>query len=233
MKNLLAFILTIFFNLTLIAQNGKEFTVGPVAKTNGIGAGFSFVAKEYPRFRHGVSLDINNLKHGKEIRIQNQKSVSPRTYFYGKQYRAVQFNPSYQFFSKAGTSGRNAAALSYGFELGPSFALLRPVYLIVLNFDEPEGNTPHIEEYDPTIHDNQDEILGDAGWQKGFDQLSLRVGLHSGFLVNIDFDQDYFRKRIQAGASMDFYFSDLQIMYQNQNKFFGSVFIRYQIGKSR
>jgi hypothetical protein len=118
-------------------------------------------------------------------------------------------------------------------EVGPSFAVLRPVYLVVLNFDEPENLSPKVEPYDPVQHDNQDEILGDAGWQRGFRELSLKTGIHVSALVNIDWDQDYFRKRLQTGLSLDYFFRDLGIMYRSSNQIFGSFFIRYQIGRSR
>ncbi|MBR9861516.1 hypothetical protein GYB22_12395 [bacterium] len=235
MKKSFSILTTLLLCISSFAQSGDgaQFTLGPMVKTNGFGLSGSGYFHQEVKTAHGFSFQISSLKHSREFRIQNQLSISPKTYFYGKLNRAFQFNPSYQFIIKEGVSGRNAASLSYGFEIGPSFAFTRPVYLIVMDLSKDEGPTPMVEQYDPAIHSNQDEILGDAGWTKGFNSMQLNTGIHIATFFNLDWNQDYFRKRLNTGISLDYYFRDLQLMHKNQNRVFGSIFITYQLGKNR
>lgn len=235
MKKSLLVILALLVCSTIQAQHreGTDFTIGPFVKTNGYGIGSSAILKKSETLDHGLSLQISTLKHSRETRVQNDMIISPKTYFFGKQYRAFQVNPSYQILLKEGVSGRNAASLKYGLEIGPSFAFLRPVYLVVMDFDQNENLRPIVEPYDPIKHDNQEEILGDAGWERGFSELSMKAGIHIGAFLNMGWDQNHFRKRLQTGLAMDMYFQDLGIIYKNKNQVFGSIFITYQIGKNR
>ena len=163
-------------------------------------------------------------------KVQNGIIPNPVPYVYGKAHRALQFNSAFFWAHETSSSNRHSPKLYIGMEAGPSFAILRPVNVYFLELDQQENPRQVLREYDQEVHNQQEYILGDGGWTKGFNDLSLRAGIHTAVFIQLDGERDFRFRGLRTGLSVDYYPQDLQILYNNDNRLFGTLFLSYQIG---
>ena len=211
---------------------GSQFSIGPMLKTNGAGIAAQYCFKNNVASSHGISFSLSNLKHMKEAKIKNELMPNPLPYVYGKAKRASQLNIAYQWNKSIGAS-INSPSLSLGAELGPSIAFLRPVEVYFLELDPQENPRQVIKSYDQNVHSQQEFIIGDAGWNRAFAQTSIKLGLHTALFLQLNSERDFRTRSLKAGISLDYYPSDLEMLFDNENKVFSSLFLVYQLGTMR
>ncbi|MFY0644025.1 MAG: hypothetical protein JXR19_06125 [Bacteroidia bacterium] len=226
------FILTLSWSFAQSPYSGSQFSIGPYLKTNGAGISAEYRLQTKSNTSHSLSFGLTNLKHMKEAKIRNSLMPNPLPYVYGKAFRATQLNAAFQLNR---TFGSNIASprLSLAVELGPSFAFLRPVQVYFLELDPHENPRQTIRSYNQEVHGQQEFIIGDAGWNRGFSQTTLKLGIHSAIYLQLDSERDFRTRGIKAGISLDYYPNDLQMLFENENKVFSSLFLVYQLGTVR
>jgi hypothetical protein len=151
----------------------KYFTVGGGAHNLGW-----FVSGRYGLSKTKNSdliyeFDLWRTKHPKEVRVQNQQFVNPKSYTYGK------LNDMYNTHFGIGTQRvifdkgeKRGVEVRYHLSGGASMAVLIPVYLEVLyasNPSDPLRFVTRTELYDPSRH-VADNIFGGAPFGTGFSE---------------------------------------------------------------
>ncbi len=236
MQRAVSLIIAIVFALNVQSQNNwlsgekPSFSAGPYLKTNGFGLSSEFSILQEQRNQFGVHLSLSNLKHSKEVKVQNGIIPNPIPYVYGKAKRALQFNTAWAWLRETSVNSNHSPRLFTGFEVGPSIAILRPVQVYFLELDQQENPRQVLRKYDQNVHAQQEYILGDGGWTKGFSDLEINIGIHSAIYLQLDGERDFRYRGLRAGLSIDYYPKDLGILYNNDNRLFGSLFLSYQFG---
>jgi hypothetical protein len=135
---------------------------GLVIRTNGWGGSYVKGMNKGAFKIRQVSYDFNFVKHEKEIKSYFQ-DPSARPYVFGKQNAMYNFKLNYGYKKVMAEKLRKSGVqVSYTWGLGPSLALLRPIYLEVLIIDPNlNGYSLSTEKFDPNKHyvDNNDSPL--------------------------------------------------------------------------
>lgn len=179
MKRLITISLLFFFSLTGVRAQfdeviyDREFTYGITTNTNVFFAGFSFKYSWFltKEVNHHIGFELSNLKHPKEERYTN---LFGNTFIYNKQYFVFPLRANYGrefvLFRKTPYEGMQ---MSLNVAVGPTFALVKPYYVI---YDR--GDSQRQEPYDPAIHDDENRILDGGGIFRGLDRGRFELGLH-------------------------------------------------------
>lgn len=180
--------------------------------------------------------DLWRTRHPKEIRISNPSFINPRSYVLGKLNDAFFLHVGYGtqrlIFDKSEKSG---VEVRYQLSIGPSFALLKPIYLDILyplNPNEPRNLTTRSERYDPTRH-FENNIYGSSRFSSGLDELNILPGLYAkgGFI----FEWGAFTEEIkilEAGLAVDIFPQGVPVMaFVPERQFFISFYLGFHLGK--
>lgn len=205
----------------------EQFSVGPTASTTGLGLSLSSKIKAHEN--QYFNFDIKTLHDTKEAKVQNPNYTNPRPYIYGKQNSASVVSSSYSFYSLLGQSTASSPSVKLGFSVGPSIAFVRPYYVYVQEYDN-SSQTPKLMRQDPENEPLQNNILGYAGWNTGLDEIKQQFGINAEVNLLTEWDQKYRLGRLKAGVRVDYFFTDLNLLYKNKNQLFTSFFATYQIG---
>ncbi len=180
--------------------------------------------------------DIWRTRHPKEIRMSNPQFINPRPYVFGKLNDLFLLHIGYGqqrlIFDKSEKSG---VEVRYQWSLGPSVALLKPVYLDILypvNPNDPFLLTTRTERYDPSRH-FENNIYGSSRFATGIDEVAVQPGIYAkGGMI---FEWGAFTEEVrvlEAGLSVDFYPQRLPVMSGTTNpQFFFSFYLGFQLGK--
>ena len=174
----------------------------------------------------GWEIDWGNIRHPKEVKFRSQFHVnSTRSYVYGKLngFSTLRFGFGRDKILVDKTD-KGTISISWITMGGPSFGMLKPVYLEIEYKDEQGGKIYSTERYDPEIHDYVN-ISGKAPFFTGIEKTSLRMGAY--FKTGFSFDFHITDKKIttlEVGAIVDYFpsfglYNDekVPIMYQVEN----------------
>lgn len=217
----------------------KEMYGGPIAHGDGWGLQFWYGKYRTAADRHLFGFEVVGMKHPKEIKSYNPYYEDSRGYFYGKLNSLLILRPAYgrkhRITEKIRKSG---VELNYVWAVGPSLALLKPVYLqIGHRIDERDG-PPYdsiIEErYDPEKH-FANNIFGRASWFRGFGEMGIQPGVHGRLALNVEYAGDNTGIRaLEAGATMDAFPGPIPIMAEvdgvTNKRFFLQFYLALQFG---
>ena len=187
-------------------------------------SGYSFLMGDF---------QLLNMRHPKEVRSVNPFSDNNSGYIYGK-LNAL-------FIARSGIGirktlnakeGKGGVEVSWSGFVGASWALYKPVYLTIYEFDDQNGVSENIEKYDPNKH-YPDNIAGRASGLKGWNELKIQPGLYASFALDFEFGKMPDRlKIVEAGAGVDAFPKAIPIMAFNESpRYFLSFFIRFLFGK--
>lgn len=192
----------------------SEMYGGPMIHGHGWGVTFQYGKYVTARNRQLYGIDIVSMKHPKEIKSFNPNYQDARGYFYGKLNSMLVIRPTFgrkhQITDKI---RRGGVEVNYVWGIGPSLALLKPVYLEV---GKPSFPYQYIvtERYDPAEH-FADNIFGRASWFKGLGEVSLYPGAFGRFAFNFEYaGTNTGIRALEAGVSMDAYAVKLPQMAQ-------------------
>ena len=108
----------------------REMYGGPIVHGDGWGLQFWYGKYRTAADRHLVGVEIVGMKHPKEIKSYNPFYEDSRGYFYGKLNSLLILRPTYgrkhRLTEKIRKSG---VEVNYVWGVGPSLALMKPVYL--------------------------------------------------------------------------------------------------------
>jgi len=214
----------------------KEMLGGIMIHGDGWGVNFYHGRHTTAKDRRMLGVEIASMKHPKEIKSFNPFYEDSRGYFYGKQNTMLILRPTFggkhQIADKIRRSG---VEVNYVWGIGPSLALIKPVYLQIGKPDNFPYDIIVTERYDPAVHDIQN-IFGRASWFNGFGEMRIYPGGFGRFGFNFEHSgQASGIKAIEVGASMDAYPVVIPIMAELddvQNKqFFFQFYLAMQFGK--
>jgi hypothetical protein len=208
----------------------REIYGGPVVHGDGWGGQFWYATYSTARVRNLYGFELVGMKHPKEIKSYNPYYEDSRGYYFGKSNSLLIIRPGfgrkYRLTEKIRRSG---VEVNYLWSLGPSLALLKPVYLqIGYRIDEreiPPYDNIIEERYDPERH-FANNIFGRASWFRGLGELSVRPGVFGRMAMNFEYAGDNTGVRaLEVGTTVDVYPAQLAIMAEgsgvrNKNVFF-------------
>lgn len=201
----------------------RERSFGIMIYQKSFGFNFRTAWVKNKNVAHVFEYDFLNMKHPKELRIINQtQSANPgNPYIYGKLNVAL-FN-RFGYGNKIRLSDKilnNSIGTSMIISGGPTIALLKPIYLDILYYNNNNTEiTIQSERYDPEIHSNQSVINGNSGFFYGMDQLNARFGLYGKLAFQFDwnsFSDDL--EGLEIGTSMELFPKDLPVMAFAENQ---------------
>lgn len=240
LKNIIS-ILIFFVSLNSYAQEldkgsnknvllTQDYIVGVNFNTRGWGFVFDYSKQKHVKYKHTYGVVISNIRHQKEFKLIG--TSGSKGYYYGKINSLVSlrltYGGNYQLYK---SSRENGIEIQYKWKIGPSFGLVKPVYLEIDKasngfFDQ------YSERYDPAIH-FPGSINSRSSWFKGLGGANIQMGafLKTGF----DFNFSAFRTGIsggEVGIMVDYFpFKKIEIMYQEQDlSLFMAFYLQFNLG---
>lgn len=184
--------------------------------------------------RLNFSLELVSMHHPKEIKVFNPNFDDGKGYFYGKLNSLFMLRPGIGltriYFEKLREKG---VEISLNYSIGPSFGLLKPVYLQIINpTNDPFLFTFTDERYNPSFH-TVDNIYGRSKGSKGLGETKINPGAFAKFGIQFEYaNEDDVIRAIELGSLLDFYFVPVELMTQNKaNNFFISIYLKLFLGR--
>jgi hypothetical protein len=211
----------------------KEVWIGGMLHTNGMGMNFNTAKFKTYKKKQLFNLELLNLKHEKEYKIFGSFDENAKKYVYGK------LNSLYTL--RIGMGRRkilfeklreNGLQLALNWTAGPSFGLIKPIYLEVFKYDL-SGKVAGVslERYDPEEH-NIYNIYGRGPWAAGLIYTKINPGLY--FKAGLEFDYSNSREiinSIELGFAVDSYLNTITTMVDNKaRRVFPILYLNLSVG---
>lgn len=231
-------IYTLLLNFCLFGQeveNGesktlmtRDYSIGLNFNTRGWGFSFDYGWQKTYKYKQIAGFTATNIRHEKEHKIYGTLSNS-KGYYLGKLNSLVALRPHYGgklLLFKA--KRENGIEISAKWSVGPSFGLVKPVYLRINKISVDVD-----ERYDPEVH-NAGNITSRASWFKGLGEAGFRPGVFGKF--GFDFNFAALKNSISGGEFgiwLDYFpGNEIEIMHLNQNSsIFGALYLQLNIGQ--
>lgn len=203
---------------TLNVLYRKDMSGKLYANTRGYGFLFRQSKHITAKTRNYYEIDIQTLRHPKEIKSQGE-GQDRRRFVYGKINHVFlmrgAIGTQQVLFEKADIK---AVQVRYSLSLGPVFAFAKPYYLKVyktLGAKEDEEIKFDSDDFSP----DSSRIIGRAAYSYGLNQMKIHPGLCAKF--NLSFEYAPYTNLIRAietGVSVDYFPKALPIMARNSSE---------------
>lgn len=233
-KKCLPYFLLLLFPACLFAQEQPPKDDGPNERSLAFGVfahthGFGFEVQSMRLKQSGsdfiFSLSLSSFKSLREQKVESAYvDQGGKDYVYDKMNYAYLLAPTFGF-SKQVIPKTDFSRVSMRLSVlaGPTVAMLKPYYLEVVRPVSPTVGEVEVKPYDPAKY-NWTNIVGEADFFLGIDQLKIRPGLRTRGALSLDFSRtkDYIRA-IEIGVNGDFFPKAPEIMgtYQNPHAYVG------------
>ena len=212
--------------------------------SNGYGINFSY-ARRLDGFRKRLyTVDLAEIKHSKETKTSNPYLPNNNRFVYGKlnNFYNLRFGWGLQkeIFSK---KDKNSVSIRYFYTLGPSLGMLKPIYYRTLN-SKSFYSEVETEKFDRDKH-MRSNIVGEAAYLKGFDELKFSVGVNARAGFTFEFSEKKTAiHALEAGLIADFFMNKIEIMAVDKNEYnfmskleqnehlFIGLFVAFRFGKT-
>lgn len=196
----------------------RQRGLGLQLRTNGYGAFYELGRRRSPRYATTYSLEITEIKHPKEEKIDGVQNIFSNSFIYGKINNFYQvklgFGQQYIFGQKGNKNGVAVIGMVQG---GIDAGLLKPYYLHV---QDASGKEKTINYYqDSSTFINPQVIYGGGGIGKGWNAVRFKPGLYLKTALRFDFGR--YNETIQAleiGMSLEAFAQKIEIMAFNDPK---------------
>lgn len=208
----------------------RDYAVGLNFNTRGWGLAFDYGWQKNYKYKHTAGFTCTNIRHEKEHKIYGALSNS-KGYYLGKLESVVSFRPHYGGKLRLFKAKReNGIEISGKWTVGPSFGLIKPVYLKI---DKISLGQSVDERYDPTVH-NPGNISARSSWFKGLGEANMRIGVFGKF--GFDFNFAALKNGVSGGefgVMMDYFPGrQVEIMHNNDNSnFFTALYLQFNLGQ--
>lgn len=209
----------------------KDFQVGLNFNTIGWGLAFDMAKQKNVNYKRTFGLVLTNVRHQKELKIVG--TSGSRGYYFGKVNSLVALRLTVGGNYKLYKAKREAGVeIHYKWRLGPSFGLIKPVYLEIDKWAN--GVLIHVpERYNPDVH-YTGTIYSSTNWFKGVGESSVKTGIFAK--TGFDFNFATYRTGIsggEIGIMADYYpISEIEILHkQTEQKVFVSLYLQFNLGK--
>lgn len=237
-------ILVSFLSLEIFAQGEldlqdkifyrNERTFAALLNSNGFGANFRY-GKRADAFKKSLyEIELNHLKHHKEIRVTTSNST--RNFVYGKLNSVYSLKGALgaqkEMFQKRDQGG---ISIRYFYNFGPTFAIMKPIY-----YEYQRGDEVFYDKFDsdPAL---AAFIIGKAPLSKGISETKIQPGIYGKFGFTFEYSKvDEAFHALEMGVAFDAYAGKVPIMDTPPGKvlfvlpddqFYLSLFISYRFGK--
>lgn len=210
----------------------NEKTFGLQINTNGWGLGYRFGDRINYFEKRNYEIDLSFIKHSKEIK-SSSSFLTTESFVFGKL--------NYVFDLRAGYGKQNemfgkrdpgSVAIRYFYSIGPSVAILKPIYYEILYPVNDSTYGIRKEKFNPDIHTSGD-INGKSSFFDGIDEIKLVPGVYLKAGINFEFSQsETLIHALEAGVMIQAYLNSLEIMAVDDNQqFYFTLFVSYRFGK--
>lgn len=209
----------------------NEKTVGLQLNTNGWGIGYRYGDRINYFEKRNYEIDLSLIKHSKEIKSSSSFLYS-ESFVFGKLNYVFDLRVGYgkqnEMFSKRAPG---SIAIRYFYSVGPSVALLKPIYYEIY-FPVDSTYETRKEKFNPDVH-TSGEIKGKSSFFDGIDEIKLVPGAYLKAGINFEFSQtETLVHSLEAGIMIQAYLNSLEIMAVDDNQqFYFTLFVSYRFGK--
>jgi hypothetical protein len=210
----------------------KEWEIEAFLNTSGGGAGFQYGWTPNYYNKHFWEINFLYNKHPKAVRATSSlQGYSSSSYSFGKLYDLFFLRGGYGYqrilHHKPYWGG---VEIRYTFSGGFSLGMGMPVYLRVVD----DEKVIKVERYDPDVHTVYD-IIGRAGFFKGFSKMAIRPGFYAKTGLRFDFSKkEFFMHVIEVGVTIDMIFPFIQQMaFIKAKPLYFSAYVAYHFGKKK
>ena len=201
----------------------NERTVGINLNSNGFGISYREGKRLDFLNKRIIDIDLNIIRHPKEIKLSNPWVQTSGSFVYGKQNEVYSLRGSlghqHEMFRKMDLGG---VSVRYFYSGGISLALAKPIYYNVLHYTPASTYQIKQEKFTTDILDPS-YIYNKASFFKGISETKVYPGL-SG-------KEDKVIHSLELGTSFEAYTRKLPIMATDDNRaVFLTLFVSYRIG---
>lgn len=206
----------------------RDYSVGLNFNTAGWGFSFDYGWQKNYKYKQTIGFTGTNIRHEKEHKIYSDNN---KGYYLGKLQSLVSLRPHYggkiiMFKAKR----ENGIEISAKWSVGPSFGLVKPVYLKI---NKISASSIVDERYDPEVH-NAGNINSKSSWLKGLGDAKMRVGAFGKF--GFDFNFSALKNGISGGEfgiMLDYFpVKEIEILHNNKNSnFYSALYLQFNIGQ--
>jgi hypothetical protein len=209
----------------------QEYLIGVNINTRGWGLVFDFGKQKNVKYKNTYGFVLTNIRHQKEYKLVG--TSGSKGYYFGKINSLIALRPTYGGNYRLFKSSReNGIEIQYKWKIGPSFGLVKPVYLEI---DKAvNGTFLHFpERYNPEVH-YPGTIYSRGSWFKGVGESKVEIGvfLKTGFDFNFS-TSNYGIMGGELGVMVDYYpTKKIEIMYEELDlSVFTSLYLQFNLGK--
>lgn len=196
----------------------KQSVFGIQLRTNGYGFFYELGKRRSPRYSNTYSAEITEIRHRKEEKLGGADNFFSNSYVYGKENNFYQLKLGFgQQYILGQKGNKNGVAITAHFSGGLALGFLKPYLLQVQDANSKNRTIKYSD--DSTLFLSQGNIIGGAGFTKGWKDVKLKPGAFLKAALRFDFGR--YNERVQAleiGMSVDGYGEKIPIMIFNDPK---------------
>ncbi len=203
----------------------KSYGIGVKVKSNGIGLAYQQQFHKSQHLSRFVYADFGSFKHTNESKIVNHKAENKMPFVYGKLFHTARCRALYGVSMRLIQPRKyNHVAVDIQGSGGIAIGIQRPVYLRIETIENDQKTVKNVKYSRQNVADAE-PIIGYSKNGEGWKELEYRPGASS--LINVSFTWNEFTqisKRVNIGASMDYYPGGLPIMAFGKNPKLNATF---------
>lgn len=218
----------------------KMLQYGLNLNSTGIGGlNFRYGWHKTDRIRELLDFEVARIRDPKETRVYGA-SDNPQRYTYDRLYMAFFIRTGYgRSIMITDRPYKNALGLHFNYNVGLTTALLKPIYIDYLEITYDNGGNPktyvNSVRYNPDIHNNPLNILGNSPFFYGISNTMARFGAYARTSLSVQFGQypDEFYV-IEGGISLDAFPDPLPLMANlPRRSLFPVLFLGFSYGLNK
>lgn len=211
----------------------KQSAFGIELRTNGYGVFYELGRRRSERFSNIYSIEISEIKHKKEEKLNQVQNFFANSFIYGKQNNFYQAKLGFgQQYILGQKGNKNGVAVIASLSGGLSMGFLKPY---ILQVQDSLGQTKNISYEQDSVDFLSGGIIGGAGFTQGWNQVKLKPGLFIKAAMRFDFGR--YNESIQAleiGVSLEAYSQKIPIMvYNNPQQLFFQGHVAFVFGSRK
>ncbi len=213
----------------------KQNLFGLQFRTNGYGAFYELGRMKTNRKTNIYRVDFTESKHPKEDKQPSQGFIFGNPFIYAKKNYFYQLTLGFgQQYILGQKGNKNGVAVSAVYNGGIAIGLLRPYYIEVNDVQSQQVKAIKYSDGDSSLFMSQ-EILGGAGFGKGWNELKIKPGAFAKAALRFDYGRfNEAVSGIEVGVSAEFYGSKIPIMVgQKEKQFFFQGYIAVLFGRRK
>lgn len=213
----------------------RQSIFGLQFRTNGYGAFFEIGRMKSNRRTNIYRIDLTEIKHIKEEKLQNGGIFFGNPFIYGKINNFYQVTLGFgQQYILGQKGNKNGVAISAIYNGGLAIGLLKPYYLEVEDPVTGQNRTIKYSVADSSLFLGQ-TIIGNGGFGKGWNELKVKPGAFVKTALRFDYGRfNEVVSGLEVGLSAEFYGSKIpQMVSQKERQLFIQGYISILFGRRK